>query len=114
MPSNAADVAAKINGKTAARLAAQGYGWNLKYMDYDREERSFFVFAALGGQYGTAPVGWLGVNRWTGDVWDVWNCRRLSTAALRKSQASIHQRFRRDERRQYARLRALKPVCDGP
>jgi len=72
-------------------------------MDYYKKDKSFFVFAALGGEYGTAPAGWLAVNPWTGDVWDVWNCKRLSTAALRKSVAAIRRRFRPDELRQYGR-----------
>jgi hypothetical protein len=83
-------------------------------LDFDRQDHSFFVFAALGGEFGTAPVGWLAVNPWTGDVWDVWLCKRLSTAPLRKSQAAIRRRFRPEELRQYARFRKKRPVCYGP
>jgi hypothetical protein len=83
--SHAADMPPKIDEATAGRLAAEAYGWNLKYMDFYKQDHSFFVFAALGGEYGTAPVGWLGVNPWTGDVWSVWRCSRLSTRSLRKS-----------------------------
>lgn len=54
------------------------------------------------------------VDPWTGDVWDVWEWKRLSTARLRRSQAAIHRRFRPKKMRQYARLHALRPICYGP
>jgi hypothetical protein len=113
-PIHAAFVAQKVDRQAAQQLAAQGYSWPLIYMEYDRREKFFYLFAALGGQYATAPVGWITVNPWTGDVWDVWSCNKLSTATLRKSQAAIRRKFQRDELRQYSRLRALKPICHGP
>jgi hypothetical protein len=103
-----------IGEDEAVRLAAEAYHWSERYIDYDRRDHSFFVFAPLGGEYGTAPVTWLGVNPWTGDVWDVWDCRRLSTGHLRRSQAAIRRRFRPGEMRQYARLHRLRPICYGP
>jgi hypothetical protein len=113
-PNCAADVRPKIDSETARRLAAEAYDWKLKYTEYDHDERLFMIIAPLGGEYATAPVSWLAVNPWTGDVWDLWRCRRLSTALLRKSQAAIRRSFRRKELPQYARLRALRPVCYGP
>jgi len=113
-PAYARSVAQKVDEKAAQLLAAKGYSWPSKYMDYDRRENSFFLFAALGGEYGTAPVGWIGVNPWTGDVWDVWSCTKLSTDTLRKLQAAIRHRFRPGELWEYDRLRAVKPVCHGP
>lgn len=113
-PCRAASGLTKIDSDTAARLAAEAIGWTLKNIDYDKQEASFFIFAALGGRYGTAPAAWIGVNQWTGDVWDVWMCRRLSTPALRRSLAAIRRRFAANEMRQYARLHALRPICYGP
>ncbi|MGH6737942.1 MAG: hypothetical protein ACREDY_02715 [Bradyrhizobium sp.] len=97
----------------AMRLASQAYRWPEKNIWYDRRERSFFVLAPLGGEVG-APVTWLGVNPWTGDVWDIWECKRLSTARLRRSQAAIRRRFPPGEMQRYARLHALRPTCYGP
>ena len=114
MPSRAAGVPQQINTETAERLAAEAYNWPKSYVWYDRRDHSFLVFAPMGGEYGTAPITWLAVNPWTGDVWDVWNCQKLSTALLRKSQAAIRRSFRLRELRQYARLRALRPACYGP
>lgn len=71
-PTDAADLATKIGKETAARPAAEGFDWTLQDIDFYKRDRSFFVFAALGGEYGTAPAGWLAVNPWTGDVWNVW------------------------------------------
>jgi hypothetical protein len=115
-PVRATDISQKLTMEMARRLAAEGFPYikDLSHFDYDKQDKSFFVFAPLGGEYGTAPVGWLGVNPWTGDVWNVWRCTRLSTPLLRKSQAVIRRGFRPDELRQYARLRALRPVCYGP
>jgi hypothetical protein len=56
-------------------------------------------------------LGYFAVNPWTGDVWALWGYRKLSTPALRKSQAGIRRRFARDELQQYARLRRLRPEC---
>jgi hypothetical protein len=110
----AANSVPRINNEMAARLASEAVGWTLKYIDFDEQDHDFFVFAALGGEYGTAPAAWVGVNQWTGDAWDLWMCRRLSSPALRKSQAAIRRHFHRDALRQYTRLRKLHPVCYGP
>ena len=55
--------------------------------------------------------GSFAVNPWTGDVWSLWGCRKLSTLALRKSQVEIRKCFTREELKQYAQLRRLKPEC---
>jgi hypothetical protein len=107
------DLPWKIGEGEAVRLAAEAYNWSERYIWFDRRESSFFVLAPLGGDV-EAPVTWLAVNPWTGDVWNIWRCKRLSTALLRQSQAAIRRRFRTDELRQYARLHALRPDCYGP
>ncbi|HUC60433.1 MAG TPA: hypothetical protein VMF53_00605, partial [Alphaproteobacteria bacterium] len=55
--------------------------------------------------------GYFAVNPWTGDVWNLWGCHKMSTPALRKSQAAIRKRFTADESKHYAELRRLKPGC---
>lgn len=54
------------------------------------------------------------VNTWTGDVWDVWNCKTatwLTSPRLRMRQAEIKKRFAKQELKQYERLRGLNPGC---
>lgn len=108
----AADLPFKIDERTAQRLAAEGYdlGKGQKWFDYDAGMgRPFFVFYGLNESDG--GFGYFAVNPWTGDVWDLWGCRQLSTRALRKSQAAIRRRFTREEMKQYGRLARLKPEC---
>jgi hypothetical protein len=103
----------KIDESTAKRLAAEAVYGADKYLnayDFDSNNGSFIVFNT-----NSAPAeggfGYFAVNAWTGDVWALWGCHRLSTPALRKSQAAIHREFTREELKQYARLRRLKPEC---
>jgi hypothetical protein len=103
----------KIDESTAKRLAAEAVYGADKYLnayDFDSNNDSFIVFNT-----NSAPAeggfGYFAVNPWTGDVWALWGCHRLSTPALRKSQAAIRRRFNGAELKQYARLRRLKPEC---
>ena len=104
----------KINEFAAQRLAAEGdhgSATGLEYFDYDRKSGSFFVCNGLTKPPAEGSFGFFAVNPWTGDVWNLWGCHRLSTPALRKSQGAIRRRFGREELKQYARLRRLKPEC---
>lgn len=74
-------------------------------------DHSFFVFDGLNKPPVNGSFGFFAVNRWTGDVWALWGCHRLTFPALRRSQTAIRRRFTRTETRQYARLRRLKPGC---
>ena len=103
----------KIDESTAKRLAAEVVYGADKYLnayDFDSNNDLFIVFNT-----NSAPAeggfGYFAVNPWTGDVWALWGCHRLSTPALRKSQAAIRRRFNGAELKQYARLRRLKPEC---
>jgi len=109
----------KIDEPTAERLAAEavfGADKDLEFLDYDGNISSnftppFFVFDGLTKPPAEGSFGVFAVNPWTGDVWNLWGCHRLSTPALRKSQAAIRQQFSREELKQYVRLRRLKPTC---
>jgi len=80
--------------------------------DYDSNlSPPFFVFYGVNQPPVEGSFGYFAVNPWTGDVWALWGCRKLSTRALRKSQAEIRKRFTREELKQYARLRRIKPEC---
>jgi hypothetical protein len=105
----------KIDEPTAERLAAEGVFGGDRYLDsfdYDSHlDPPFFEYYGINDPPAEGGFGFLAVNPWTGDVWALWGCRRLATPALRKSQAAIRRRFTRDELKQYARLRRLKPEC---
>jgi Transposase DDE domain group 1 len=74
--------------------------------------RQFLEFDGVN-QSGNGSFGFFAVNPWTGDVWALWGCRKLSTAALRKSQAEIRRHFRTWGLKRYDRLSALRPDCVG-
>jgi hypothetical protein len=80
-------------------------------LDYDIKANypTFFYFQGLGPEAGS--YGAFAVNYWTGDIWDLWGCRRITSALLRKSQAHIRSLFTKDERKEYPRLHSLKPEC---
>jgi hypothetical protein len=111
----AAEIPWKIDEPTAQRLAAEAhYGADkrLDVFDYDANlSPPFFVYYGLTEPPVQGSFGYFAVNPWTGDVWALWGCHKLSTPALRKSQAAIRRRFTREELKQYARLRRLKPEC---
>lgn len=109
----------KLDEPTAERLAAEavfGADKLLEYLDYDENisrtfTPPFIVFDGLSKPPAEGSFGFFAVNPWTGDVRNMWGCHRLSTPALRKSQAEIRRRFTAAEMKQYARLRSLKPIC---
>ena len=109
----AAELTWKIDEDTAQRLAAQAYnhGMEPKWFDFDPGmSHRFFEFDGIN-RSGNGSFGFFAVNPWTGDVWALWGCHKLSTAALRKSQAEIRRRFTRQELKQYPHLSRLKPDC---
>jgi hypothetical protein len=109
----------KLDEPGAERLAAEGVGHgttteDLIYADNISDKPvPFFVYQGLSPPPAEGSFGFFAVNPWTGDVWDLWGCRRLSTPALRKSQAEIRKRFTSTELKQYSKLRRLEPQCIG-
>jgi len=105
----------KIDEPTAERLAAEAVLGGEKHLeafdDQGNVDPPFFEYYGINDPPAEGGFGYFAVNPWTGDVWALWGCHRLSTPALRKSQASIRREFTREELRQYPRLRRLKPVC---
>lgn len=113
-PAPGTEIPFKIDEPTAKRLAAEGrFGADTHLDAFNYGEAMgapFFVY------YGLEPdrdggFGYFAVNPWTGDVWSLWDCRRLSTPLLRKSQAEIRRRFTGKELRHYAELNRRKPEC---
>jgi hypothetical protein len=70
----------------------------------------FFTFS--GAAILAGIDGYWAVNPWTGDVWDLWGCTRPTTPALHRALTDIRHRFTAEERKQYRKLRRLKPVCE--
>lgn len=88
---DATDIAKKISLKDGARLAAEAVGGSARSMDFDgKMAPPYYVYAWLGNGL-LAVMGFLEVNPWAGDVWDMWSCNRLSTPALVKPQARIRR-----------------------
>jgi hypothetical protein len=109
---NAVEVPQKIDNSGALHLMAEAIGQvDADYLVDDSDGTPFFVFNGLSRPPAEGSFGYFAVNPWTGDVWNLWGCHRLSTPALRKSQAAIERRFTRAELKQYDRLRDLKPEC---
>ena len=97
----------------AERLLAEAYDHKVesKWFDFDPGmSHRFFEFDGIN-QSGNGSFGFFAVNPWTGDVWALWGCHKLSTPALRKSQAEIRRRFSPRDLTRYARLSRLKPDC---
>ncbi|MBV9859643.1 MAG: hypothetical protein JO038_06025 [Alphaproteobacteria bacterium] len=107
--------AGKIDEPLARHLASEAYSGDSSIEPYlEREPKislPFITFNGLTVPPAEGSFGYFAVNPWTGDVWALWGCHRLSTPALRRSQAEIRRRFSRSEMRRYARLRRLKPKC---
>jgi hypothetical protein len=104
----------KIDEEAAQKLAAEANGprYELNLFNYDAAiSFPFFVFNGLGGPPSEGGFGFFAVNPWTGDVWALWGCHKMSTPALRKSQAEIRKRFAPEELKRYAELSRLKPDC---
>jgi hypothetical protein len=116
----------KIDALTARRLVLEAIGQNASHLlsndgdpmeIYDNQGNlvrtvegmstspPFFTFTGISPPPAEGSFGFYAVNPWTGDVWELRDCRRLSTPALRRSQAEIRKRFTPEERRRYAQLR---------
>jgi len=112
---SAAEISRKVDEPAARRLVAEQHYRAAKYLevfDYDPNlSPPFYVYYGLTEPPVEGSFGSFAVNPWTGDVWSLRGCRKLFTPAFRKSQTKIRERFTRDELKQYARLRRLKPEC---
>jgi hypothetical protein len=112
-------ISRKIDESTAQRLTAEaffGADKDLEFFEYDSGVSNdftppFFAYYGASKPPAEGSFGVFAVNPWTGDVWNLWGCHRLSTPVLRKSQAAIRRHFTREELKQYARPRRLKPIC---
>jgi hypothetical protein len=107
------EIPRKIDQNIARHLIGEAYGaaYERWLEPAPRMSDSFFVFDGLNKPPVNGSFGFFAVNPWTGDVWALWGCHKLSTPALRQSQAEIRRRFTRAEMKQRTRLSRLKPEC---
>lgn len=113
----------KVDAPTARRLVAEGsvIAENdlvfQRRVDHPKHSSFLFVDAFCRTEetndlcrstQGTI-FGGFAVNPWTGDVWSTWECKSLSTPALRRSQGEIRRRFTAEELKQYEILSRVQP-----
>lgn len=71
----------------------------------------FYVFMAWWpNPHGSPVLGYYAVNPWTGDVWDVMGCKRISSPAIQAEQRSILKRSNLSPEAE-GTVRALTPGC---
>jgi hypothetical protein len=113
------DIPKKLDENMASILASLAFGHQISPLDFNPENSeiapNFFVF------YGLSPppaimgsFGIFAVNPWTGDVWALWFCKKITSPAARNFQAQIRRLFKPEEMKQYSRLRHLEPPCMYP
>jgi hypothetical protein len=111
----------KLDDQEALKFAALAQPWanerNLRHamdtLDYNPRpnwpgEPPFYQFEGLTD---TSNYGFFAVNPWTGDVWALWGCHKMTTHRLRAAQAEIRHHFTAVEMKQYRKLRNIKPFC---
>ena len=104
----------KVSEQDGAEYTSEGY-----FNSNRKEDARFFVPLiknAVNPFWGYQGIGKIGgsfgffaVNPWTGDVWDLWSCKQLQSAALDASKAKIRQSFTSDV--MYQKYSSKKPEC---
>lgn len=109
----AAEIPRKLKQEEAVYLVSLGYGLrDERWLEPEPYmSKPFFVFDGINRPPRNGSFGFFAVNPWTGDVWALWGCHRLSAPALRRAQAEIRHRFTAGELKHYDRLRRRKPFC---
>jgi hypothetical protein len=104
----------KINQKMALRLliaADAGASQVPDQISYDGITFDGPPFYSFSHADARGAFDYWSVNPWTGDVWDLWTCKKISTSASLSLQTKIRKRFTQEEMKQYDLLAAVKPQC---
>jgi hypothetical protein len=108
-----ADIKKKISEKMAYYILSSNFGFGPGGGPYNYSEgvdKPFYDYECLN--LDAHSCGYFAVNPWTGEVWDLWSCHKVSSAVSRRAQRKIKRRFTSEEMKQYRRLSRLKPSCD--
>jgi hypothetical protein len=106
----AEDVQEKVNieaGADLVGLAIAGTIYQTENFGVPYKRNEMFLVYEIPGEEGI--FAWIAVNPWTGDVWDMNECKLLSNPALQKAQAKIKDQFSAKEIKEYERLHSIKP-----
>jgi hypothetical protein len=105
-------LARKLVHKALVALDQDGPKVRIVEYRYDYAPEFYSFMAWWPNPDGDPLIGYFAVNPWTGDVWDIMGCRRVSSADLEKEQDAIWARLRLlPEAR--GTLRAKSPACGG-
>jgi len=115
MPVAAQELSAKVmpaeaKGLVAMALHKDGHTAFLELQEYDHRY-PYYVVEWLG--FANGANGYFDVNLWTGEVWDMFSCKKLTSRSLRKAQAEIRRRFMPAEWRQYVKTYSKMAMCMG-
>ena len=106
--------APKIKNSLAKRLAAEASSIsyrsvnNFLLSDDKTNTHEFIVLQYVNNWVGE---GFFAVNRWTGVVWDIWACEKVSTPKSDRSRLKIRKWFTPEELKQYDQLDSIRPIC---
>ncbi|MEA1651820.1 hypothetical protein UAJ10_22750 [Nitrospirillum sp. BR 11164] len=83
-------------------------GWLEGGLDDDGRFYGYWAYAVHGnGHYAEVAV-----NPWTGDVWDVWRCKKVKKPELQAAQKVLKEiNFSAAESRLYNDLAKWRPLC---
>jgi len=110
------NIAPKVGYEEAISLAYKTYGVTKDEAFFDPlngfSAPPFYIFEACSVP-NDGCSGWIAINAWTGDAWDDWSCKPLSSKSLDRAKAQIRKRFTTTELKQYSKLSRMKPGCMG-
>lgn len=99
------------DAKNAIKLATNNR-IEKRFLDYQETMSGeyFIVFEALPDQ-GDGALDYFGVNRWTGDVWSLWSCKKLSSKIYSKYKNKLCISAPAAEGKKHAGALVASPPC---
>jgi hypothetical protein len=104
-----------LENEPARVLAAEAYCGSTECLKWfepvppSPQFEPFFLFEGLGPSAGA--FGYFAVNRWSGDVWNLWDCKKISTPLSRKTKDEFQNQFKAEDLKKYGKLMAALPDC---
>jgi hypothetical protein len=106
------DAANKLVREALVALHEDGPSVKIVRFRYDYAPEFYSFTAMWPNPDGDPLIGYFAVNPWTGDVWDVMGCRRITSPAIEKEQESIWKRSRLAPGAKET-LREKSPACSA-